>query len=145
MRFWDTSAVVPLLTTEPASAHCTALLRDDKDIVVWWGTMVECSAALARRRRDGVLSNADEQSAIAVLDHLATSWRAVEPSRAVREAAIRLARVHPLRTADALQLAAAVVWRGGDSATAAALVTDDRRLAVAADLEGFRVVRVAES
>jgi predicted nucleic acid-binding protein len=46
--------------------------------------------------------------------------------------------VHPLRAADALQLAAALVWMGG-APNGAELVTRDTRLAHAARKEGFAV------
>jgi predicted nucleic acid-binding protein len=49
-----------------------------------------------------------------------------------------LLRVHVLKAADALQLAAARVW-AGDVADGE-LVTLDERLALAARLEGFRVL-----
>ncbi|MFC1791802.1 hypothetical protein ACFL0I_04985 [Gemmatimonadota bacterium] len=56
----------------------------------------------------------------------------------MQERAVRLLRVHALRAADALQLSAALVWAG--SPRGAELVTYDERLALAARLEGFRVV-----
>lgn len=60
------------------------------------------------------------------------------PSNAVRDEAARLFRRHSLRAADALQLAAAIVWAG--PARGAEFVTRDERLALVARLEGFRVV-----
>ena len=53
--------------------------------------------------------------------------------------AVRLLRVHPLRGADALQLGAALVWADG-APSGLVLHTLDRRLALAAEREGFRVV-----
>ena len=53
----------------------------------------------------------------------------------VREQAIRLLRLHPLRAADSLQLAAALEWAG--SPPDGAFVTFDERLRVAAAREGF--------
>lgn len=35
MRFWDTSAVVPLTVDEPASPDLEALLEEDEALVVW--------------------------------------------------------------------------------------------------------------
>ena len=43
------------------------------------------------------------------LSALAAQWNEVLPVEAIRQTAIRLQRVHPLRAADSLQLAAAVV------------------------------------
>jgi predicted nucleic acid-binding protein len=64
----------------------------------------------------------------------------VQPVTAVRQTAIRLLRVHPLRTADALQLGAAIVAAEDHPATLP-LGTLDERLAQAAEREGFAVVR----
>jgi hypothetical protein len=56
----------------------------------------------------------------------------------VKSIAIRLLRVHALRAADALQLAAALVWADGVP-SGSVLHTHDRRLATAAEREGFEV------
>ena len=61
------------------------------------------------------------------------------PSQRVGQAAQRLLRVHPLRAADALQLAAAVVAADGEPGSMPFVTLDDR-LALAAQREGFPVV-----
>jgi hypothetical protein len=76
-----------------------------------------------------------------VLDRLRASWLEIEPSEALRQGAMRLLRVHPLRAADTLQLAAALVWAG--IAAGRGFVTLDQRLADAARAEGFDVVMPA--
>ena len=139
MRFWDSSAVVPLCLSEPRSAAVTALASGDEELVVWWGTRVECVSALARRRREGVLAAAAERRARAVLDSLAEVWSEVQPGEAVRQRAERALMVHPLRAADALQLAAALVW-AEDAPRGLELVCLDANLAEAASKEGFTVV-----
>jgi predicted nucleic acid-binding protein len=53
---------------------------------------------------------------------------------------MRLLRIHALRAADAIQLAAALEWTGPLPDSSATLVTLDRKLAEAADLEGFTVL-----
>jgi predicted nucleic acid-binding protein len=53
---------------------------------------------------------------------------------------MRLLRIHSLRAADAIQLAAALEWSGSLPDSSATLVTLDRRLAEAADLEGFTIL-----
>jgi hypothetical protein len=60
----------------------------------------------------------------------------VQPGDLVREQALRLLRVHTLRAADALQLAAALEWAGAP--TDADFVTFDDRLREAAVREGFK-------
>lgn len=142
MRFWDTSALVPLLVEEPTTSRVRSLLREDPDVVAWWATSVECAWALARLRREEILTARQEERSLDLLHALRESWTEVIPSADVRDRAARLLRVHPLRAADALQLAAARVWAGspGD----AELVTFDERLAMAARLEGFRIRGVDE-
>ena len=73
------------------------------------------------------------------LTALAQSWRQIEPVSRVRQTAIRLIRVHPLRAADALQLAAALVGSEGQPQSLP-FVTLDARLAQAAEREGFSIV-----
>jgi predicted nucleic acid-binding protein len=70
---------------------------------------------------------------------LAAAWHEIDPSDAIRETAIRFLRVHPLRAADALQLAAAFI--GAERRPASLeIVTLDDRLATAARREGFNVL-----
>jgi hypothetical protein len=68
----------------------------------------------------------------------------VSPSSAIRDAAIRLVRVHPLGAADALQLAAALVWAEARP-EGREFVVLDRRLGEAAAREGFVVLPGAGS
>lgn len=138
MRFWDTSGIVPLLLEQPATARVTELLASDPEMVVWWGTPVECASAVARLRREDRLSPSEEQRTLALLERFRSSWNEILPAEEVREEAGRLLRVHPLKAADALQLAAACLW--APRPVDAPLVTFDERLARAARLEGFRVV-----
>lgn len=139
MRFWDSSALVPLLVEEASTARLLALYREDLEVVAAWTTPVECASAVARLERQGDLSSNDANEAFARLDALAPSWIEVEPRDEQREIARRLLRVHPLRAADALQLAAAVLAAERRPATLD-LVTLDDRLADAARREGFRLL-----
>ncbi len=138
MRFWDTSALVPLLLEQELTASVSALLSEDPEIVAWWGTPVECASAAARLRREERLTPQEEGQVLDLLARLRESWLEILPSEEVRDHAKRLLRVHPLKAADALQLAAARVWSPG--LTGAAFVTFDERLALAARLEGFRIL-----
>jgi len=90
MRFWDSSALVPLLAAEPATAPILALYTRDPEAVVWWATPVECASAIARLERDDSLTAADAGLAFARLDALAASWLQVEPTDEIRETARRL-------------------------------------------------------
>lgn len=139
MRFWDASAIVPLLVTDAATEPLQALAAADPVVLVWWATEVECASALARLERDGALGPMDAIEAFDRLKRLAEGWHQVDPSDAVREAAVRFLRVHPLRTADALQLAAAFV-AAERRPPSLEVVTLDERLATAARKEGFVVL-----
>ena len=141
MKFWDASAIVPLLLTEASTKYLQALAVKDPDILVWWGTEVECASAIARLERDGDLDEATVVRAFERLKQVAGGWHEVDPTDAVREAAVRFVRVHPLRAADSLQLAAAFVAAERRPASLE-LITLDDRLAVAARKEGFAVVDV---
>lgn len=136
MTFWDSSAIVPLLAAEPGTAGVQALYARDPEVVVWWATPVECASAIARLERDGALGPAEAGESFARLDALAASWMQIEPSDEIREAARRLLRVHPLRAADALQLAAGFMASERRPSTLAFVTLDDR-LRSAAAKEGF--------
>ncbi|MEO5940968.1 MAG: type II toxin-antitoxin system VapC family toxin [Candidatus Limnocylindrales bacterium] len=138
MKFWDSSAIVPLLLEEERSAAVGAEYRRDPEVVAWWGTSIECASAIARRERDGVIDGATTVAAIERLDALGAAWLEMQPSAPIQRTAIRLLRVHPLRAGDALQLAAALIAAEGD-ASSLAFVTLDDRLAEAAAREGFRI------
>ncbi len=140
MRFWDTSAVVPLLTDEPSSPAVLRQFERDPQVVAWWGTEIECVSAVTRREREGALDAQSMVGALDRLDALSRVWTEVEPGQRVRQVAVRLLRVHPLRAADAVQLAAAIV-ASADQPASLAFVTLDDRLAHAAEREGFTVIR----
>ncbi len=53
MRFWDTSALAPLLIRERNSSALEALSKIDPVIVAWWGTFPECTSAIARLEQQG--------------------------------------------------------------------------------------------
>ncbi len=140
MRFWDSSAVVPLLVAEASSGAVLQEYEIDPEVVAWWATEAECVSALARLEREGSLTAQAMSEGLRRLDGLVRAWREVLPVTAVRTTAVRLLRVHPLRTADALQLGAAIVAAEDRPATLQ-FVTLDERLALAAEREGFVVVR----
>jgi len=142
MMFWDASAIVPLLMTEPTTKTVQTLAQKDPTMIVWWATEVECASAIARLERDAALDEAAATQAFNRLKHLAHAWHEVDPSDPVREAAVRFLRVHPLRAADALQLAAAFIAAERRPSSLEIVMLDDR-LAAAARKEGFALVEVS--
>jgi predicted nucleic acid-binding protein len=138
MKFWDSSALLPLLVDEPSRERLMALLEEDAEVLAWWGTPVEIASALARREREGLLKAEEVATALDAARTLAESWHEVVPSDAVRRTAERLLRTHPLRAADALQLAALLI-AADHNPTSLELICMDERLNAAARREGFTV------
>lgn len=139
MNFWDTSALVALNIDEPHRQRALNALEEDDRMVVWWGASVEYVAALSRRERDGSLTNDEVTRHLAHLRALSQVWYEVQPGQRIRDSAQRLLRVHPLRAADSLQLAAALAAAEQDP-TNVGFVCFDARLNQAASREGFRIV-----
>lgn len=139
MRFWDASAIVPLIAEEPARERMLELLDEDPQMLAWWGASVEVTSALARREREGRLSADEVNAGLQALRHVADGWHEMVPSEPLRRTAERLLRVHPLRAADSLQLAAALMAADRDPTTLE-LICLDERLTAAARREGFVVI-----
>jgi predicted nucleic acid-binding protein len=139
VKYWDASAIIPLIAAEPTRDHLLKLLEKDSDMLAWWGTPVEIASALARREREGLLTADEVTTALATVHALADSWHEIVPSDPIRRTAARLLRAHPLRAADSLQLAAALIAADHDP-MALEFVCLDVRLARAAQREGFVVV-----
>ena len=131
--------MVPLLVREPSTEDANNLLISDARMVVWWETRSECISALARRGRDGSLAPLAQAQARVRLYRLSQSWTEVQPTLRLRALAETLLERHPLRTADAYQLAAALEWVGGSS-QGEEFVYFDRRLRSAAQAVGFDVL-----
>jgi hypothetical protein len=136
MNFWDSSAVLPLLVSENDTALRESQLRAAPELLVWYGTHVEIESAICRRLREASLDATQAAHARARLQILTKSWLEVQPTPLVKARAIRLLRVHPLRAADAFQLAAAL-HAFNEITSGNTFLTADLRLAAAASLEGF--------
>ena len=108
-------------------------------MVVWWGTWPECAVAISRLRREGRLEDETEEETRVALDQLAEDWAEVRPTEEVRLLAVLLSKDRPLKTADTLQLAAALRGCEGD-ASGEGFVCLDGRLRQAASDEGFLVL-----
>ena len=140
MRYWDTSALVPLVIAETESERVRDWLREDSLIVTWAWTRVELVSAVERRARQGVLTREQRRACIDRFESLAVQWDEVTDLLSVRSRAIPLLARYPLRAADAAQLAAALLVAEGNPVSLRFLSLDER-LAAAADLEGLVVPR----
>lgn len=139
MKYWDSSALVPLVVAEVRTEQCEALLRHDPRILTWWSSKVECASAINRLARASVLDEIEVRTALSDLETLWQGITEVQPVLTLRKTALRLLRIHPLKAADALQLAAAIVV-AGENREAPEFITFDHLLFRIADLEGFRCI-----
>jgi len=113
VRFWDTSALIPLLLEQGATASVEALLDDDAGMAAWWGTPVECASAFARLRREGALSQAEEAGLSRLFDRVRAGWYEMLPGDQVRRQALRVLRLHALRAACVCGRLTVIKWLWG--------------------------------
>jgi hypothetical protein len=137
MRFWDSSALVPLFVAESSSDTMARTYRDDRHIVVAWTTPIECLSACSRKHRMKQLGDAELIAIVRRLRDLCSDWIVAEPTSELSSEAERLVLRYGLRAADAIQLASAIATSAPNRAE---LVSLDRRLMHAASSEGFRIV-----
>ena len=142
MRYWDASALVPLVVSEPSTDVARSWLADDSVIVTWAWTRVEIASAIERRTREGALSRRDRRQVLERLDVFADTWDEVTEILAVRSRASLLLARHPLRAADAGQLGAALLVNEQLDGESLPFMCLDRRLSEAAELEGLAVADV---
>lgn len=139
MRFWDSSALLPLIVQEEGTKLARTWLSEDAEVIVWGLSRVELASAIERRARDGLLGRTQRTQALARAMRLADGAHEVLDLAAVRVRAQALLARHALRAADALQLGAALLVAEPDPASLTMVVLD-RRLADAASREGLAVL-----
>jgi len=134
--YLDTSALVKLCVAEQGS-DLVAALWDGADLVATSRLAdAEVRAVLAAGQRTGRLEPAQARAALAAWERLWPGVHVVELEEVVTGGAATLVGTHPLRAADALHLASALVLRSPDLLVAAW----DEQLAAAARAEGLRVL-----
>jgi len=140
MKFWDSSAIIPLLVREPASGWACALYAGDMTVVVAWTAHIECASAIARRALGESLTTDETRKAHHRLAALAREWIEILPTDRLKQEAVRMVSVHELRTLDSVQLSSAVI-AANTRPDLLPFVTSDQVLAEAAEKQGFPVVR----
>ncbi len=136
LAYLDTSALLKLCVTEPGT-DLVAAVWDGADLVVTSRLAdAEVRAVLASGRRAGALDDDAARTATAAWRRLSPGLRLVETVPAVLDEAARLVERHPLRAADAVHLASALVLRSPDLL----VLAWDEHLAVAARAEGLTVL-----
>ena len=138
--FWDSSALVPLCVRQTTTPRVVALYGSYRTIV-WWATPVEIASALARLVRMKQLTSGEWVQSQRLAADLADVWAVVQPSESLRARAVQLVDRYSLRSADALQLAAALDWCE-DAPQGQVFLAADQRLREAAVLSGFDGKRI---
>lgn len=139
MRYWDASALVPLVVAETESEWARDRFGEDDRIITWVWTRTEIVSAIERRTREGSLSRLQRRLLLRRLDTVAGHWDEVTDGLAVRSRANLLLARQPLRAADAGQLAAALLVQEQLSSKLT-FVCLDQRLSISAELEGLHVI-----
>lgn len=139
MRYWDASALVPLLVAESASDLVRQWFLEDRQIVTWVWTRTEIVSAIERRTREGVLSRPQRRDVLDRLDALSGYWDEVTDALAVRSRANALLARHPIRAADAGQLGAALLVHD-QLAGPLEFACLDPRLSLAGEQEGLKIL-----
>ena len=137
MRYWDASALVPLIIKEPSSELVRGWLETNSAVVTWVWTRVEIVSAIERRVRAGTLSLAQRPEVLDRLEEFSATWDEITEVLAVRSKASLLLARHPLRAADAGQLGAALLLQEQLGGGSLPFVCLDNRLSEAAALEGL--------
>jgi uncharacterized protein with PIN domain len=143
VRFWDASAVVPLVIEEPSTRLVSGWLDADPEMLLWGLTRLEIVSAVERRAREGALLLKDRTAALRRIDRIASAAYEVTDLLAVRTKSIALLGRYALRAADAAQLGAALVVADPDPVSLTMAVLDVR-LADAAAREGLGILTRSE-
>lgn len=139
MRYWDASALVPIVVAEADSDIVRGWLSEDGGVTTWVWTHTEITSAIERRARAGSLTRPQRREVLDRFSAFARSWDEVTEVLAVRARANALLARHPLRAADAAQLGAALLVQE-QLTRPLTFVCLDHGLATAAERESLRVL-----
>jgi hypothetical protein len=144
--FLDSTAVVKLFVQEAGTDAIIRLMEatEDNRKLISAGTPLEVYAALKRRERTGGIAPADAEAARNILRVEAARMVQQPLNPAVLEAARQVLDRHELRSAEALQLGAAVVAREMFQGMEVVFVSADQRLLEAARNERFETLNPVE-
>ena len=139
MKFWDSSALVHLLVNQAKTEATVKVIEKDPVLAVAWTTEFECFSALCRLEREGKISARSFNEAHLRLKDLALSWNTVVLENEIGFEIKRILRLHPLRCADSIQLASAILVSNRLPHTLE-FISFDEDLTEAASKEGFEVL-----
>jgi predicted nucleic acid-binding protein len=112
------------------------LLYENYRIVTWRATQVEIMSGLTRLDRLGQITHDRFLIGKQIAQEIMRDWISVGSTESIAGNACLLLERYPLRSADALQLAAALEWCEGKP-QGNVFLTFDRRLREATGLAGF--------
>lgn len=144
--FLDSTAFVKLFVQEAGTDAIIRLMEatEDNRKLISAGTPLEVYAALRRRERVGGIAHEDGEAARNILRVEAARMVQQPLNPAVLEAARQVLDRHELRSAEALQLGAAVVAREMFQGMEVVFVSADLRLLEAARGERFETLNPAD-
>lgn len=137
IAYFDTSALVPLVINEPASATCGRLWNEATRVISTRLIYPEARAALAQAERMRRLTTTELGQAVEDLDSIALEISYLEITAGLAASAGDLAQTHGLRGYDAVHLASAALVNDEELV----LVTGDRELGAAARTIGISVAQ----
>lgn len=144
--FLDSTAFIKLFVQEVGTESIIRLMEatEDNRKLISAGTPLEVYAALKRRERAGGIAPEDGEAARNILRVEAARMVQQPLNPAVLEAARQVLDRHELRSAEALQMGAAVVAREMFQGMEIIFVSSDRRLLDVAKIERFEILNPAE-
>jgi predicted nucleic acid-binding protein len=122
----ESSAVLAWLLGEPAAPAVRKVLARAERVVASTLTPLECGRALARGAALGTVTAVGARDAERRLAHAARGWALLEMTGAPLERAARRLPAEPVRTLDALHLAAALEFQ--DALGALTVLSLDERI-----------------
>jgi predicted nucleic acid-binding protein len=134
--YLDSSHIVKLCVEEAGSADVAALVASVDDTATSRIAYAEVRSALARKRREGGISEAEHARTVAAFR---SEWRHIlvqEVTQEVVELAGSLCDAHKLRGMDAIHLASAKLLAAG-AGTPVRVSSSDTHLCAAAAAEGM--------
>jgi predicted nucleic acid-binding protein len=137
MLYAESSAVLAWLLGESISGRVRPLLQDAEIVVASELTLIECDRVLIRAVALGEIAEAEASSRRRTLSRVATGWHLVRFGAAVVDRARRPFPGEPIRTLDAIHLAAALAGRAAVSDLA--MLSLDARVRKSAAELGFDV------
>lgn len=140
MRYFDTSALVKQYLQEAGSKMVLELLKTGDKVYTASLTYAETHAAFSRRTREGRLTRETTRRLALRFDRDWESYDVVIMSTDVLRLTRQMLYRHPLRSADAIHLASALLLARTTPMVRWAFVCADGRLCGAAEAEGFQSI-----